>query len=82
MPADDEQDEAALRRQRRQDGEHRGDEDAEAEDELPPVALGQHPARNLSADVPPEEGAQDGALLLAIPGERAVLTRFAVIGWI
>ena len=81
LPADDEQNEAAPRRQRCQDGEDRRDEDAEAEDELPSVALRQHSARELSADVSPKEGAQNGALLLRIPIERTVLTRAAVIGW-
>ena len=57
LPADDEQNEAALRRQRCQYGEDRRDEDAETEDELPSVALRQHSARNLSADVSPKEGA-------------------------
>ena len=56
-PADDEQSVASARRQWRQDGEDRRDEDAETEDELPSVALRQHSARNLSADVSPKEGA-------------------------
>ena len=79
-PADDEQSVASARRQRRQDGEDRRDEDAEAEDELPSEALRQHPSRDLSDDIAPEECAQDGALLLAVPDERAILAREAVVG--
>ena len=48
LPADDEQSVASARRQRRQDGEDRRDENAEAEDELPSEALRQHAARDLS----------------------------------
>ena len=80
LPADDEQTVAAARGQRRQNGEDRREEDAEAKDGPPPVALRQHPARDLRDDVAPEKGAQNGALLLAVPVERAVLARDAVVG--
>ena len=62
-----------LCRHRGQQSEDGRDEDADAVDPFPSVALSQAASDQLSGDVPVEEGSKDESLGLDIPRKRPVL---------